>query len=409
MNLSATFDPVLSRVRLSAAALGARNSNPFFETDVTNWTAFGGTRTRSTVQQHQGVASLLLTPDGVTATVRAESEQTTGVVPAVVWRAQAWVRCAVATTVTIGINWFNAASTYLSTSSTGTAVSAGTWTLLTLQAAAPATAARASMFVSLGGTPAGTTLLYVDEAMVGPAAALTASTVLFERSSNGARWTTVRGGAAVPVTDRAAALDDYEFAAGALNHYRVTAAGETATTTITPAQTAVWFKSITRPFLNRPVTVVSHGDITSPARNGVFPVIGRSFPIAVTDVRLSRQWDMVIKADNLSEADALDVVFASGDPLYVQVPATGPLATIPGGYVVVGDVKRARYGHLSARRTFELPMTEVAAPGPDVVGSTVTWETLVAEFGTWQSLLAEFGTWAEVAEYVADPDVVIVP
>ncbi|HEY3484348.1 MAG TPA: hypothetical protein VGK49_03140, partial [Ilumatobacteraceae bacterium] len=60
-------------------------------------------------------------------------------------------------------------------------------------------------------------------------------------------------------------------------------------------------------------------------------------------------------------------------------------------------------------RTFQLPMTEVAAPGPEVVGSTVTWETLIAEFGTWANVLAEFGTWEEVAEYVADPEIVIVP
>ncbi|HEY3516616.1 MAG TPA: hypothetical protein VGL98_06170 [Gammaproteobacteria bacterium] len=233
---------------------------------------------------------------------------------------------------------------------------------------------------------------------------------LFERSRNGIRWSTVRGGTAVTIDGSdEAALDDYEFVDGVLNHYRVTAGADVFTTTITPDQGAVWFKSITRPFLNRPVAVVSHGDITRPARNGVFPIIGRSYPIAVTDVRLSRQWQMVVKADSVAEADALDLVFASGDPLYVQVPATGSLSTIPGGYVVVGDVVRSRFGTVSARRTFQLPMTEVAAPGPEVVGSTVTWETLIAEFGTWANVLAEFGTWEEVAEYVADPEIVIVP
>lgn len=236
------------------------------------------------------------------------------------------------------------------------------------------------------------------------------ATALFERSPNGLRWTTVRGGTDVPVSGAdTAALDDYEFAPGVVNHYRVTAGGDVFTTTITPAQTAVWFKSITRPWLNRAVAVVSHGDIVSPARNGVFAVLGRTYPIAVTDVRLARQWDMVVKADQLADADALDLVFASGDPLFVQVPATGVLSTIPGGYVVVGDVKRTRFGTVSARRWFELPMTEVAAPGPDVVGSTSTWETLVAEFGSWAEVLAEFGSWTEVAEYVADPSVVIVP
>jgi hypothetical protein len=237
-----------------------------------------------------------------------------------------------------------------------------------------------------------------------------AATALFERSANGIRWTTVRGGTDVAVSGAdTAALDDYEFSPGVVNHYRVTAGVDVFTTTTTPDQGTVWFKSITRPWLNRAVSVVSHGDITSQARNGVFPILGRTYPIAVTDVRLARQWDMVVKADQLADADALDLVFASGDPLFVQVPATGALSTIPGGYVVVGDVKRSRYGTVSTRRWFDLPMTEVAPPGPDVVGSTSTWETLVAEFGTWADVLAEFGTWAEVAEYVADPSVVVVP
>lgn len=235
-----------------------------------------------------------------------------------------------------------------------------------------------------------------------------APTALFERSPNGVRWTTVRGGTAVTVTGSdTAALDDYEFAPNALNHYRVTAGADVYTTTVTPAQDTVWFKSIIRPFLNRAVSVVDHGDITRPARNGVFPILGRSMPIAVTDVRLARQWQMTVKADSVSDADALDLVFASGDPLYIQVPPDS--RDIPGGYVVVGDTTRTRYGHVSARRWFDLPLTEVAPPGPDVVGNTVTWESLVAEFGSWTAVLAAFGTWADVAEYVSSPDTVIVP
>lgn len=233
-----------------------------------------------------------------------------------------------------------------------------------------------------------------------------AATALFERSPNGVRWTTVRGGSAVAVTANAASLDDYEFVPGAVNHYRVTAGANVFTTTIAPSQSGVWLKSITRPFLNRAVTVVEHSDITRPARNGVFEVIGRSYPVAVTDVRSSRRWSMTVKCATVTDADALELVFSSGDPLFVQ---TDGEHDIPGGYVVVGDVSRSRYGHLSERRYFELPMTEVAPPGPEVYGVTVTWETLIAEFGTWTNLLAEFGTWADVLEHVSDPSVVIVP
>jgi hypothetical protein len=236
------------------------------------------------------------------------------------------------------------------------------------------------------------------------------ATALFQRSKNGIYWTTVRGGTAVTIDGSdEAALDDYEFVPGALNHYRVTAGSDVFTQTITPSQTDVWFKSITRPFLNRAVSVVDYSDITRPARQGVFEVIGRSLPIVVTDVRGSRRWNVTVKADTVADADALELVFASGDPLYIQVPATGLYSTIPGGYVAVGDMTRKKYGHVSQRRWFDLPMVECAPPGPDVVGATSTWETLIAEFGTWADVLAAFGTWTDVLEYVADPSVVIVP
>jgi hypothetical protein len=234
-----------------------------------------------------------------------------------------------------------------------------------------------------------------------------APTALFERSRNGSYWTTVRGGSAVAVDGSdVAKLDDYEFEAGKVNYYRVTAGSDVFTANITPTQTGVWLKSITRPFLNRAVEVVDHSDITRPARNGVFEVIGRSFPIAVTDVRGSRRWNMTVKVETPADADAFDLVLASGDPLYIQ---TDGQHDIPGGYVVVGDSTRRRFGHASQRRWFDLPCTEVAAPGPDVVGVTITWDLLMAEYGSWTAVLAAFGSWSDILEYVADPSVVIVP
>jgi len=234
-----------------------------------------------------------------------------------------------------------------------------------------------------------------------------AATALFERSKNGVYWVTVRGGTAVTIDGSdEASLDDYEFVPGAVNYYRVTAGADVFTANITPAQSGVWLKSITRPFLNRAVEVVEVGDIRRSARNGVFEVRGRTDPVAVTDVRPARRWNVTLMAHTVSDADALELVFASGDPLYVQTDGT---RDIPGGYVVVDEMTRVRYGTISNRRYFELPMRNVAAPGPDVVGATSTWETLIAEFGTWAAVLAEFGSWSDVLEHVSDPSVVIVP
>ena len=234
-----------------------------------------------------------------------------------------------------------------------------------------------------------------------------AATAVFERSVNGVYWVVVRGGSGVAVNGSdEASLDDYEFVPGVINYYRATAGATSFTDDITPAQSGVWFKSITRPFLNRAVDVTGHSNITRAGRNGVFEVRGRSAPVAVTEVRGSRRWTCTVKCLTVADADALELVFASGDPLLVQ---TDGVHDIPGGYVIIDDVTRTRFGHLTGRRYFELPMIEVAAPAADIVGVTSTWETLIAEFGSWTAVLAEFGSWSAVLEHVSDPSVVIVP
>src|SRR4051812_29869536 len=102
----------------------------------------------------------------------------------------------------------------------------------------------------------------------------TGTTAQFQRSSNNVMWTNVRGGSTVTisVTDTAD-VDDYEFDPNVINYYRVKDTTHTFTQNITPSQSGTWFKSIARPFLNRPVAVVSYTDITRPAKNGIFEVI----------------------------------------------------------------------------------------------------------------------------------------
>lgn len=150
---------------------GAMNANTTFEVDTANWTAIGGTIARSTAQFHGGTASLQLTPDGTSSLARPESERLP-VVPGASYSTSSWAFSTVAYSTSGGvvtrINWFDAAGTYISsTSSTAATLAANTWTNLTVTGTAPANAATANINpVVMQGVAAATNIVYVDDAVL---------------------------------------------------------------------------------------------------------------------------------------------------------------------------------------------------------------------------------------------------
>jgi len=235
------------------------------------------------------------------------------------------------------------------------------------------------------------------------ASSVTGASAVVERSTNQIRWTTVRGGSGVAVTGGAVRLDDYEFAPGVPNWYRVRGTNS-QTAVITPVITRVWLKSLARPFLNRPVIVSDVSEVTRAARSGIHQVIGRSLPVAVHDVRAGRQWSMTVLTRTDSDRQAIDMLIASSDTLLVQVPAG---SRVPSGYVQVGDTSQQLHAEDPLSVT-TLPLTEVAPPGPDVVGATVTWRSVLNTYATWADLRAAHASWASVLELIGDPQDVIV-
>ncbi|WP_346536938.1 hypothetical protein [Micromonospora sp. DPT] len=183
-----TWDPFTKEVRVQVPAepfaLGLRetlpavtvyndpaegttlNSNPNFETNAAGWSTVGAASfVRSTAQFHEGVASGLLTPNGVAANTELYSESVAVSVGQQV-RASAWVRCAVARNVQIFTVWFDSGGGFLSSGSTTTAVSATTWTLLDRTGTAPVGAAFARLGVVMDGTPPAGHTLHIDEARI---------------------------------------------------------------------------------------------------------------------------------------------------------------------------------------------------------------------------------------------------
>lgn len=184
----------------------------------------------------------------------------------------------------------------------------------------------------------------------------------------------------------------------------------TESASITPSLDGLaWIKSIRHPFLNRPIHRVLAGggqEIGRAARDGVFQVQGRSVPIVVTDIRSSRGFNLTVQVADESAARDMDLILASGDVFFIQVP---PELTehMSGGYVRVGDTVQHRVADTIKWR-FELPCTVVAKPGPGVVGGTMTYGALLNLYGGYENVLAANSTYADVLALMASPDDLVV-
>lgn len=178
------------------------------------------------------------------------------------------------------------------------------------------------------------------------------------------------------------------------------------TASITPdLEGRVWWKCVRYPFLNRPVSI---GDVDGDARasrGAVHEIQGRSLPVAVTDLRASSAFNLELRTATLAEARDMDLILAAGDVYLVHVPAG---SQIPGGYVTVEGASMTRFGPVSTRRRWPLQCRIVAPPGPGVVGSTLTWGTVLGMYGSWGALLAANPTWADLLATVGSPDDLVV-
>lgn len=178
----------------------ALNANAGFESGTTGWGGTGGTLTQANDQVFSGSWSGKLVPTGSNPFTFFSSGWNT-YTPGRTYEASAWVRCAVARTVSLVLHWYDATSTFLSQSVTSVALPAGTWTKLELTAAAPIGAVQGPLLVSMSGTPPVTDVLWVDEASVRAVTAPDAVYSITGKSSGGGTttFTFAPAAAAAPV------------------------------------------------------------------------------------------------------------------------------------------------------------------------------------------------------------------
>jgi len=182
------------------------------------------------------------------------------------------------------------------------------------------------------------------------------------------------------------------------------------TATITPSIGTVWIKSIGSPFLNRTFYCVANfSPVTRDDRTGIFEIINRSFPIAVTDLRQSREFSIDVITRTKQEHDDFDFAMALGEPIFLHTPGNSPIPTM---HAVVRRITDTRplLGRPCGNdwHVFNLPLREVAAPGADVCGSTITWQGVINTYATWQDVLNNEATWFDLMQNIGTPADVIV-
>lgn len=184
------------------------------------------------------------------------------------------------------------------------------------------------------------------------------------------------------------------------------------TTSITPMITDLWIKSIGKPFLNRTVTCLAEvSDFERGPRHGIFEVINRNFPVAVTDVHQSREGFIRVVTETRVQADELDLIIASGEPLFFHTPANHVL---PSMHVVLQRTSmkkplRNPRCDQSDWRVTTLPWREIAAPSADVCGATITWQGVVNTYASWQAVIDGETSWADLLTNIGEPGDVLVP
>ncbi|MGH9247984.1 MAG: hypothetical protein ACRD0W_00465 [Acidimicrobiales bacterium] len=242
--------------------------------------------------------------------------------------------------------------------------------------------------------------------------------VSIERSANATGpWSTVRGAVTVDIVTGGAIVDDYEFYADVENFYQVIEVEPTPgtvleTDSITPDLAgATWLKSIKYPALNRAIPTPDYRPIQRAARSGVYNIKGKVDPIAAHDAWTSRWWTMETVTESLVAARDMDLVLAAGGTFFVHVPAetenecfTNPVSGMPGGYVLIVNSTQIHMVGGSHGMGWTLPVRVVEPPGPEIAGTTITWEGARRLYGSWEALWASNPTWRDLWGQIMDPE-----
>jgi len=230
--------------------------------------------------------------------------------------------------------------------------------------------------------------------------------IVYSRPAGTGRWTEVRGGrVAVIAGTLERPVDDYEYRGGAVMEYRIQALAspenspddivQTKILTVSDIPDVFWLKFIASPYLNRRVKFHRFSPISRRSKNATYQVRGRVGPVSVTDVHDARAMTVQLVTFTVEEREGLDQALSLGAPILFQAPDDHPVPTM---YATIGDYGWESLSQLPGRfrALFTIPLTEVSAPPPSIVGVGLTWAAVATQYGSWQELTDSVDSWREL-------------
>ncbi len=209
------------------------------------------------------------------------------------------------------------------------------------------------------------------------------SWVTVERSDDaGTTWVPVRGATVKAASNtfltwgaNTVTVVDYEAPNGSSSIWRARAANIAAGPEVVGAWTqstpatgwssdAVWLKSPTSPTLGVQVDMYERApELTYPIEQGVFPIVGSSTPVVVSDVRQAGTGQLIIETNTYAESVALHALLNASPVLLLQTPAgVGRHRTI---YFAAGPADEVYRSVAEEWQVWSIPMQAVARPADD--------------------------------------------
>ena len=160
----------------------------------------------------------------------------------------------------------------------------------------------------------------------------------------------------------------------------------------------VWIKSPGLPGLNRQVMMAENLSWKRAARSAAYPVVGRSRPVVISEVRSSREGQIKVRVGEVADHNALDALLSSGLPILLQV-TPGYAGITDNLYLAVGDVEWEPESWNAAVPgwLWTMDVTEIERPAGGIQGSAGrTWQDIADSHATWREVSEQYGSWADV-------------